>query len=106
MDDRLLAPCTRSLLEGWTGPVHGLVSRGLPVRAVCIGDFTDDGRVMLWTDVGDWLARPGDLCLDLPLAECRDRVVRVAHARFPQDVRLHDWDPPSLAAVWREVSRG
>jgi len=77
VDERLLVTCTRALLEGWCGPVHGLVHNGVPVRAVSIGDFTGDGRAMLWTDVGDWLMFPGDLSLDLSRAECRDRVLRV-----------------------------
>jgi hypothetical protein len=85
VDERLLVTCTRKLLEGWTGPVHGLVHNGVPVRAVSIGDFSGDGRAMLWTDVGDWLMFPGDLSLDLSRAECRDRVLRAAVQRVAND---------------------
>ncbi len=82
MDERLLVTCTRALLEGWCGPVHGLVFDGVPVRAVCIGDFDADGDVYLWTEVGDVEVPPGELSLDLSRAECRDRVVRALVATY------------------------
>ncbi len=81
-DDRLLIPCTRALLEGWTGPVHGYVSGGLPTRAVCIGDFDANGDVYLWTEVGSDPVPPSSLSLDLSRAECRDRVARVLVATY------------------------
>lgn len=84
MDDRLLAPCTADLLRGWTGPVHGYVHRGIPTRAVSIGEF-GGGMVMLWAETGDAVVRPADLSLDLSLAECRDRVVRVVAQHLAND---------------------
>ena len=82
MDERLLAPCARALLDGWTGPVHGYVHAGVPCRAICTGDTTDDGRILLSTEKGDALELPADLSLDLSLAECRDRVVRALVATY------------------------
>lgn len=74
-DERLLAPCTRALLEGWTGPVH--ITQIRPAPAVCIGEFRADGLVHLWAETGDAVVRPESLSLDLSRTECRDRVARV-----------------------------
>jgi hypothetical protein len=75
--ERLLITCTRPLLEGWTGPVHGYVHRGIPTLAVSIGDFTPEGLAILWTQMGDGYASPSSLSLDLSRAECRDRHDRI-----------------------------
>lgn len=122
MDERLLAPCTRALLEGWTGPVHGYLTlapptggsgyahNGIPARAVSIGEFDPlYGRAMLWTQAFPGLASVEDLSLDLSIAECRDRVARVLATLLggrPTDTSVAPCWACGMSAQRREARRG
>lgn len=80
-------PATEALLRDWCGPVE-YRWLGVEIRAVCMGEFDEDGRVLLWREAGDRWAPLSDVRLDLARAECRDRAARVLATQTMDEIDL------------------
>ena len=97
MDERLLVPATRALVDGWCGPVV--------VDGRATVTWWDNGASSVWVETtpdgdGYWLiAAIASAALDLSRAECRDRVARVVaglalapRAGLVDSCTAHTWE--------------
>lgn len=77
MDERLLIPATRALVEEWCGPVVTRATHYGGAWAPWVVVNAGGGTVTVASSSDAATVTVGDVFLDLSRAECRDRVARV-----------------------------